>query len=89
LPYAYGLEASVITQDIETINHEFNFEVNKINFNSMGYIFDWKSLDDAQFLAKLLNNNFKVRYTTKTVTTNGKKIQSRIANSFRQGSKYY
>ena len=74
LPYAYGLEASVITQDIETINHEFNFEVNKVNFNSMGYIFDWKSLDDAQFLAKLLNNNFKVRYTTKTVTTNGKKF---------------
>ena len=74
LPYAYGLEASVITQDIETINHVFNFEVNKVNFNSMGYIFDWKSLDDAQFLAKLLNNNFKVRYTTKTVTTNGKKF---------------
>ena len=74
LPYAYGLEASVITQDIETINYEFNFEVNKVNFNSMGYIFDWKSLDDAQFLAKLLNNNFKVRYTTKTVTTNGKKF---------------
>ena len=74
LPYAYGLEASVITQDIETINHEFNFEVNKVNFNSMGYIFDWKSLDDAQFLAKLLNNNFKVRYTTKTVKTNGKKF---------------
>ena len=74
LPYAYGLEASVITQHIETINHEFNFEVNKVNFNSMGYIFDWKSLDDAQFLAKLLNNNFKVRYTTKTVTTNGKKF---------------
>ena len=74
LPYAYGLEASVITQDIETINYEFNFEVNKVNFNSMGYIFDWKSLDDAQFLAELLNNNFKVRYTTKTVTTNGKKF---------------
>ena len=74
LPYAYGLEASVIKQDIETINHEFNFEVNKINLNSMGYVFDWSSLVDAQFLTELLNNNFKVRYTTKTVTTNGKKF---------------
>ena len=74
LPYAYGLEASVVKQEVETITREFNFELNKINLNSMGYIFDWSSLDDAQFLAELLNNDFKVRYTTKTVTTNGKKF---------------
>jgi hypothetical protein len=74
LPYAYGLDATVIKQDIETINRKFNFEVNKINSNSIGYIFDWSSLDDAKFLAELLNNNFKVRYTSKKVTTNGKKF---------------
>ncbi|MDC1493004.1 M14 family metallopeptidase [Flavobacteriaceae bacterium] len=74
LPYAYGLNATVITQEIETIKNEFDFEANKINLNSIGYIFNWRSLNDAQFLSQLLNTNFKIRYNTIKIKTNGKEF---------------
>ncbi|MDC0497330.1 zinc carboxypeptidase, partial [Flavobacteriaceae bacterium] len=74
LPYAYGLEASVIDVKVETVSKTSNFKLNEINSNSIGYIFEWSSLKDAEFLTSLLTNDFNVRYSTKKITTNGKKF---------------
>jgi len=74
LPYAYGLNASVIDVKVETINEISDFELNEISLNSIGYIFRWSSLKDAEFLSGLLSNDFKVRYNVKEITTNGKKF---------------
>ena len=74
LPYAYGLEASVIDVKVETVSKTSNFKLNEINSNSIGYIFEWSSLKDAEFLSSLLTNDFNVRYNVKEITTNGKKF---------------
>ena len=74
LPYAYGLEASVIDVKVETVSKTSNFKLNEINSNSIGYIFEWSSLKDAEFLTSLLTNDFNVRYNVKEITTNGKKF---------------
>jgi len=74
LPYAYGLEASVIDVKVETVGKISNFKLNEINSNSIGYIFEWSSLKDAEFLSSLLTNDFNVRYNVKEITTNGEKF---------------
>ena len=74
MPYAYGLEASVIDVKVETVGKISNFKLNEINSNSIGYIFEWSSLKDAEFLSSLLTNDFNVRYNVKEITTNGKKF---------------
>ena len=58
------------------IDNLSNFESNEISLNSIGYIFEWSSLKDAEFLSSLLTNDFNVRYTTKEITTNGKKFNA-------------
>ena len=61
---------------VETVSKTSNFESNEISLNSIGYIFEWSSLKDAEFLSSLLTNDFNVRYTTKEITTNGKKFNA-------------
>ena len=39
--------------------------------NATGYIVRWNSLKDAEFLADLLKQNIKVRFTEKPMTTDG------------------
>ena len=36
-----------------------DFESNEISLNSIGYIFEWSSLKDAEFLSSLLTNDFR------------------------------
>ena len=47
----------------------------KILYDSYGYVCKWNSIKDAQFLADLLKNNFKVRFTEKPFSSNGSKFE--------------
>jgi hypothetical protein len=72
LPYAYGLEAIATTSLISSNVSTSNKVSNSKNTNATGYIVRWNSLKDAEFLADLLKQNIKVRFTEKPLTTNGK-----------------
>ena len=66
LPEAYGLE-TVATTSLVTANATNQTPVynNVADSNSAGYITKWDSMKDAEFLAELLNNDIKVRFTEK------------------------
>lgn len=73
LPRAYGLEAIASTSNVSA-----NSELATYNINnqpapaSPGYISSWNSLYDAGFLAELLKNDIRVRFTEKDVSYGGK-----------------
>ncbi len=73
LPKAYGLEAvgstslvaatgTLPTQQLELMGKE----------KATGFITTWNSMQDARFLAALLKNDIKVRFTEKPFVNNGK-----------------
>ena len=71
LPYAYGLEAIASTSLVSAKNSTTQKVSNSINKNATGYIVRWDNLKDAEFLADLLKQNIKVRFTEKPLTTDG------------------
>ncbi len=71
LPYAYGLEAVATTTLVTANASTFQKADNSINPNATGYIVNWNSLKDAEFLADLLKQNIKVRFTEKPLSTGG------------------
>jgi hypothetical protein len=72
LPYAYGLE-TVASTNLVTSNASSSTTVNNSpNNNATGYMLNWDSLKDAEFLADLLKQNIKVRFTEKPMVTSGK-----------------
>ena len=75
LPYAYGLLGYETTENIKTYDYKYKFKSNQKIENAIGYIFEWKSLKDAQFLSELLKNNFNIRYNEKEITTNNKSFK--------------
>ncbi|MDT0645270.1 M14 family metallopeptidase [Zunongwangia sp. F260] len=64
IPYAYGLEAIASPRSISTASTtpEKNIE-NIANPSGAGYISKWNSMQDARFLAALLNENIRVRFS--------------------------
>ncbi len=64
LPYAYGLNTTASDRIIEA-NESFSQEgtTNSANTNGVGYISKWDSMEDASFLADLLQNEIKVRFS--------------------------
>ncbi|MGY3792945.1 M14 family metallopeptidase [Aquimarina sp. 433] len=72
IPHAYGLEAiastSLITANATKSSVKAN---NTANTSGAGYISKWNSMDDAAFLAELLRNKIKVRFSEKDFTNNG------------------
>ena len=79
IPHAYGLDAVASTSLVpaNTTPKSLN-TTNTTNTSGAGYIAKWNSMDDAQFLADLLQKNIKVRFTEKDFSNNG--------NTFRKGS---
>ncbi len=72
IPYAYGLEAIASTKLISTKTSTTTTSVtNSKNTNSTAYLMNWNSLKDAEFLADLLKQNIKVRFTEKPLNTGG------------------
>ena len=74
LPYAYGLETIASTSLIGSDAASSPEKVNAIS-NGYGFVSNWNSMKDAKFLADLLKQNFKVRFTDKPLYQNGEKFE--------------
>jgi len=70
VPYAYGLDAIASKSKVPSSKLMERKTLQNLN-DAYGYVSKWNSLDDAQFLAELLKQKFKVRFTEKPFTSNG------------------
>lgn len=68
LPYAYGLDAVASSKLVSTNITATAPMVNTKDVNAAGYVTKWNHMKDAQFLADLLKQNFKVRFTERPFT---------------------
>ncbi|MFD1095413.1 M14 family metallopeptidase [Salegentibacter chungangensis] len=76
VPYAYGLDAVASESAIPGIPASNTPEVkNTPNPTGAGYIAKWNSMQDARFLADLLKNDIKVRYTEIAFESNGETFE--------------
>ncbi|MAP80691.1 MAG: zinc carboxypeptidase [Aequorivita sp.] len=79
IPYAFGLDAIASTSLIPVSNGAPKLFTNNTPVpTAAGYIMEWNSLKDAEFLSALLQNDIKVRFSKKVLSFNG--------NSFGRGS---
>ena len=79
IPYTHGFEAIASKNEVASTEKNENFSIdNKINTTAYAYISKWNSLNDATFLAELLQNNIVPRFSEKPFTLNG--------NNFERGS---
>ena len=78
LPYAYGLDAIASEASVNSISdNTWNIYPPKganISEDTYAYISEWKGMEDARFLADLLKENFKVKFSKKPFTLEGKKF---------------
>ena len=72
VPYAYGLDAVASRTLVQSNQVNKSIPSTIPNSGATGYVVEWNSLKDAQFLADLLKGGFKVRFTEKPFTTQGK-----------------
>jgi len=70
MPYAYGLNAIASTSLINS-NAPVSPEKVPAISNGYGYVSDWNSMKDAKFLADLIKQKMKVRFTEKPLYQNG------------------
>ncbi|WP_405565959.1 M14 family metallopeptidase [Polaribacter sp. Asnod6-C07] len=76
LPYAHGFNAVASENTVSSSKKEMNNNVlNTVNTSSYAYISKWNSIDDATFLAQLLNADIKVRFSEKDFSLEGKNYQ--------------
>ena len=74
LPYVYGLDAIASTIKVPSATLMERIALQTLN-DAYGYVSKWNSMDDAQFLAELLKNDFRVRFTEKPFSSNNKKFE--------------
>jgi hypothetical protein len=71
IPYAYGLESVASNSILKANEVKISTAVNnKPSPKSVGYISKWNSINDASFLATLLQNDIKVRFSEKELSFN-------------------
>lgn len=76
LPYAYGLDAVASKTKIASTNtNPYTPTTNTVIKNAAGYLVKWNSMNDAQFLTDLLQNDIKVRFSEKDLSFNGKTFE--------------
>ncbi|AXT56087.1 zinc carboxypeptidase [Aquimarina sp. AD1] len=76
IPHAYGLDAIASTSLIPANGTKKNKQINNTaNPAGAGYIVKWNSLNDANFLADLLKNKIRVRFSEKDFANNGQKFK--------------
>lgn len=93
IPHAYGLDAVASTSliPVNSNKKEDTFN-NTINTSGPGYIAKWNSINDAAFMADLLKNNIRVRFSEKDFsngTENFKKGSLIITKSDNQKNSTY
>ena len=71
LPYAYGLDAVASKSLVVSQKRITDTQIPTPNTKAIGYASNWSSLHDAQYLAALLKQNIKVRFTEKPFVSQG------------------
>lgn len=72
VPYAYGIQAYASEQVISVNQGNANsFNATSAPDKAYAFISKWNSMDDARFLAALLKENVKVRFTQKPMNYKG------------------
>ncbi|WP_372920048.1 M14 metallopeptidase family protein, partial [Salegentibacter sp.] len=75
LPYAYGLEAVASKREVSSESLTEAPEIkNTAQASGAGYVSKWNSMQDAQFLAALLKEDIKVRFSEVPFENEGKKF---------------
>lgn len=76
LPYAYGLDA--VASDLPVTGTTYKKEVTAplpLDPNAYAFLTDWNSMQDARFLAELLIDKIRVRFSEIPFSLNGKKYE--------------
>jgi hypothetical protein len=68
-PYAYGLKSIASNSLVPTSVVGMTSSLNTKNTNATGYILEWNSMKDAEFLTELLKQKIKVRFSEKPFTS--------------------
>ena len=77
LPYAYGLDAVASKKEYVGKNTTKTPNINNtVNAEGAGYIVHWNSLKDAEFLAALLKQEVKVRFSELPFSSEGEKFNA-------------
>jgi len=73
IPYAHGLEAITSKSLISSSKTSISSNVSNVQKKTAtGYIVKWNTINDAKFLAELLKQNYKVRFSEKEMYTSNK-----------------
>lgn len=74
LPYAYGLSAYGVAESLKPVTNEFVPAKATLpaSTNAYAYVCAWQSVQDAKFLAALMKEKIKVRYTETAFEAAGK-----------------
>ncbi|MDO8994329.1 MAG: M14 family metallopeptidase [Daejeonella sp.] len=78
LPYAHGFQAYATRESIKpetTLIPESTVSASTVS-NPVAYIANWNSIADVKFLAELLNNSIKVRYSEIQFETSGRRFNA-------------
>lgn len=76
LPYAYGLNAYAMDKSVGAkVEMKLNKDVFRADQSAYAHLSDWNSMKDARFLAELLKEKIKVRFSNEPFTLNGKKFE--------------
>ncbi|MDB3976935.1 M14 family metallopeptidase [Flavobacteriaceae bacterium] len=71
IPYAYGLEAIASKTLVNATQSKTQNNIENTNTTAAGFIASWDTIKDARFLAALLQQNMKVRFTEKKLRFGG------------------
>ncbi len=76
LPYVYGLDALASESLVNSGTYEREVaSVTSLDPNAYAFLTDWNSMEDARFLAALLQKKVRVRRAEKPFTVNGQLYQ--------------
>ena len=78
LAHAYGLEMTTSPTLVSASEKATTTALNQPTPSAAGYIMNWSSMDDAEFLSEMLQKNIKVRFSEKELSYGG--------NQFGRGS---
>lgn len=89
LPYAFDLSTHALTQNITgTKTPKILSKTTDFNAQVYAYLIEWKSFEDAKFLAAMHKNQVKVRVAEKEFTVKGKTYDAGTLIITKKGNEY-
>lgn len=76
LPYAYGLQTIASEKLVPSNAVKLNTTPASTANNSYAYAFTWNHISDAELLADLLKQNFRIRFTRKNMVNSGQQLNA-------------